>query len=120
MNYPNLEQLETICKKLIQKDKELNLPKTYQSYFEPDLFVQTWPRMCMAFDIDENGEGIFSSDAEISSFVTIMKEKALNLYFVFINDDFCYKIKNPNEIFFEDLKNRHMETLGNSAIYNLN
>lgn len=34
---------------------------------------------------------------------------------VFFNNDFGYMIENPNGLFFEDLRNRNMKSIGDIA-----
>lgn len=119
--YPNLESIELICLKQLNEDETFLKLKNDSKFFIPDItaqvFPQIWGSTNTAFDITANGHAAIGGCAMTTAYTVVMYESQSNIYFVFVNNKFCYKIKDPNEVFFEDLKNQNLTSLSKYEKY---
>lgn len=96
MNYPNLELLEY----QIRTKNRLNLP-----IFKAEMFCQTWT--------NTNGgmESFAGCDAFVDEYTTVFHECTTDTYYVCFGNRYAYSVLNPNEQFYEDLKNKDIKGL---------
>lgn len=119
--YPNLELIEYKCKiKAHELHKEV-LKDAIFPKFKIDTFMQTWGNTATGFDADN----VVSGQAFTDEYTTVCEmswckrteEKRFGwidaddkIYGVFFGNEMAYMLINPNEYFFEDLKNRNMSS----------
>lgn len=125
VRYPNLELIEY---KFWEKVKtEYGLSGHIIPEFKFDMFLQTWPNTATGFD----KEGCFSGQALTEEYTIVVElnmkawyrsEGTVNykkvdtvIYGVFFNNDLGYIVENPNDNFYEDLKNRNMKSIRDIA-----
>lgn len=85
--------------------------------YELECFPQWWGSTCAGFDITTNNEPIFSGSAMTKEYTTVVHEIRTETYWVFFGDRICYKVDNPTDDFYEDLKNRKMKNLSQAKKY---
>lgn len=114
--YPNLELLEYIAKQMFNKDesikKKLEEIRKNNRYavieFETEVFPQLWGSTCTGFDETEDGDLVMSGCAMTKAYTCVFHELLTDIYIVFFDDRPCYMVKNANQVFREDLKNRNL------------
>ena len=117
--YPNLELMEYQFMIALKDDSDyasiINKKKKTNKYivhsFEAEVFPQVWGDTGTAFDIMPDGSPTISGSAMTSAYTVVMHELLTDFYMVFVNNRPCYMVKNANEKFYEDLKNRDMASL---------
>ena len=126
MKYPDLELIEQTFK---EKVKE-----RYPSAFDAnrqwlkctaDMFMQTWSNTATGFDL----EPVYSGQAFTDEYTTVMelewyelsivdnKLHQKSLYGVFFGNKLAYILKNPNQKFEFDFRNRCMNSQKNARVY---
>ena len=116
---PNLELLEYKTQEMISSDSFLS--NEIRQYFKSSKFIvidlsckvfkQIWGSTCTAFDICDNGSFAVSGSAMTPAYTVVFEEPITSTYFVFVDNRFCYKVHNPSDEFFEDLKNCNLVSL---------
>lgn len=126
MKYPDLELIEQTFKEKV-KEK-------YPSAFDAnnqwlkctaDMFMQTWSNTATGFDL----EPVYSGQAFTDEYTTVMelewyelssvdnKLHPKSLYGVFFGNRLAYILKNPNQKFEFDLRDRCMNSQKNARLY---
>lgn len=124
---PNLELLEYQFKHILIKDPEWNKMfeeklantrdfinfdhKYFCINFDIEVFPQIWGSTTTAFDITKNGYPTIGGQAMTKAYTTVIKENFTEVYGVFVDNKLCYIATNPTEKFYEDLKNKNMQSL---------
>lgn len=119
-SYPNLELIEYKCKIAAFELHKNTLKDAIFTKFKIDTFMQTWGDTATGFDADE---GYCAGQAFTDEYTTVCemswckrdKEKRWvdipdRIYGVFFGNRMAYMFTNPNEKFFDDLKNRNMKS----------
>ena len=101
ISYPNLELLSYIFKQLVKEDKGF---KGIIDLNELDVkvFKQPWGSTALGFP----GVG---GCAMTSAYTTVICSDDYKYCAVFFGDRLAYLVKDPNKVFFEDLKNCSMK-----------
>lgn len=116
---PNLELIEYIGKQLLKNDdgfKNLFKEKTKNTKLRVPLdiemiaFMQMWGNTSTGFDVDDNGNPYISGQSMTEAYTVVLHERITDYYIVFFDGKPCYMISNPTEKFYEDLKDRNMES----------
>lgn len=113
------ERAKNILKEEIKKEYypfDEDTPKyIYDAYKYPDfdftMFSQVWGSTALGF----NGIG---GQALTKAYTVIAHEIHTNIALVFFEEEFAYLVKNPNELFKEDLENRNMKAVYEAFKYN--
>lgn len=126
MKYPNLE--------LIEKTFKEKVKEKYPSVFDAinqwhkctaDMFIQTWYNTATGFDL----EPVYSGQAFTDEYTTVMRLQWLersnidnklhtkSLYGVFFGNKLAYILRNENQKFEFDLKDRCMNSQKNAREY---
>ena len=107
IRYPNIDNIEHDFRMRV---KEVwNWPV---HEFSADMFVQLWPNTAGGFD----APGMVAMDAMTRECTTVVNclygaadaDDGGEIYAVYFGDRFAYIVKNANEKFFKDLRNRRM------------
>lgn len=116
--YPNLELLEYKVKQLLSQDKEfLSAVEAYKKDynkksaafdFDTTMFHQVWGSTCTGFDVAEDGSQAIGGSALTKEYTTILCETLTGSYIVCFGDRPCYKVTNPSEDFFNDMRQHRM------------
>lgn len=116
--YPNLELIEYKCKEAALTLHKDTLKDACYLICKVDVFQQTWANTATGFDID----CCFSGQAFTKEYTTVVEVKwhkkngkqyeAVEdvIYGVYFGNNIAYMFINPNDNFFEDLKNRDMKS----------
>jgi hypothetical protein len=119
LRYPNLELLEYKARLLFEKDedakakvKEIENKKkalgkdryTIRPEFDAIVFSQMWGSTSTGF-------GGFGGSAMTTEYTTIMREVNTNFYYVFFGSQFCYRVGEPTEQFYTDLRERNLKSM---------
>lgn len=114
---PNLElllykarQAEGQDRDFQQKLKDENI-YTVSLDYEVMCFPQWWGSTCTGFDATTDNDPVFSGSAMTKEYTTIVHEIITETYWVFFGDRLCYKVDNPTDEFYEDIKNYEMKSL---------
>lgn len=118
--YPNLELIEYKFKEFIASQEIDILKNSCFLKFRTDTFMQTWADTSTGFNIKSG----FAGQAFTDEYTTVIEMKWCtfesddrkkwhsneddSIYGVFFGNELAYVFLNPNERFFEDLKNRRM------------
>lgn len=126
MTYPNFDLIEYKFKDKVNKW----LPNTKFSLisFRFDTFMQTWSSTATGFADGSccSGQAFTDEYTTVCEMLSCERIKDENgwltkdnkkIYGVFFGNDLGYMIIDPNEQFFNDLKNRNMKSLGASDMY---
>lgn len=124
MKYPNLE--------LIEKTFKEKVKEKYPSAFDAnsqwckctaDVFIQTWSNRATGFDL----EPVYSGQAFTDEYTTVVTLEwyelsnnilcAKQIYGVFFGDKFAYMLKDPNQKFEFDFRDRCMNSQKNAREY---
>ena len=127
---PNLELLEYQFKHILIKDIEwnkkleekqantrelLNFNNKYSCLnFDIEVFPQIWGSTTTAFDITKEGYSTIGGQMLTKAYTTVVKETFTETYGVFVDNKLCYIVAEPTEKFYEDLKNKSMQSLKNA------
>ena len=125
--YPNLELLEYQFKHILIEDIEwnkkleekqantqnlLNFNNRYSCLnFDIEVFPQIWGSTTTAFDITKEGYPTIGGQMLTKAYTTVIKENFTETYGIFVDNKLCYIVTEPTEKFYEDLKNRSMQSL---------
>ena len=108
---------ELPCLPLIQerfwnaiKDKLTEEQKKYYHEFSMMMFKQTWGSTALGF-------GGFGGCAMTDAYTTVVIDMCSDYVGVFFGERIAYIINNPNETFYEDMRNRDMVEVSKSGIY---
>lgn len=82
----------------------------YYPDFEMTMFKQTWGSTALGF-------GGIGGQAMTSAYTTVVIENYSGWCGVFFGERLAYKIKNPNQKFYECIRNGHMVEVGKHSIY---
>lgn len=127
MKYPNLELVEkTFKEKAKERYPEIFETAAWKLYScEADMFSQTWSDTATGFDL----EGGCSGQAFTNEYTTVMtltwlelssvdnKLHPKSLYGVFFGNRLAYILKNPNQKFEFDFRDRCMNSQKNARLY---
>ena len=91
------------------KDKE-NFNIKYYPDFEMFMFPQTWGDTSLGF-------GGIGGQAITSAYTTVVTDNTSGWCGVFFNEGLAYTIKDPNQNFYEDLRNMNMRNVREHYIY---
>ena len=113
------ERAKNILKKEIIKEYKTldeNTPKqVYDAFKHPNfdfiMFSQVWGSTSLGFNT-------IGGQALTKAYTVIVHEIYANIALVFFEEEFAYLIKNPNELFKEDLENRNMKAVYEAFKYN--
>jgi hypothetical protein len=113
------ERAKNVLKKEIIKEYKTldeNTPKhIYDAFKHPNfdfiMFPQVWGSTALGFNT-------IGGQALTKAYTVIAHEIYANIALVFFGEEFAYLIKNPNELFKEDLENRNMKAVYESFKYN--
>ena len=128
---PNLELLEYQFKHILSGDTEWNkkleekkqantrniLNSNYKYFclsFDIEVFPQIWGSTTTAFDITKEGHPTIGGQMLTKAYTTVIKENFTETYGVFVDNKLCYIVTEPTEKFYEDLRNKSMQTLKNA------
>ena len=129
MTYPNFDLIEYKFKDKVNKERWANNIMFLLTTFKFDAFMQTWANTATGFDDGGCCAGQALTDeyttvCEMSWYEKVRGEDGRwhtsdegKIYGVFFGNDFGYAIMKPNELFFEDLKNRRMKSIASSDLY---
>lgn len=117
--YPNLELLEYIAQSMMRSDegfqKLMEEKRKKTRYLRPEweavVFPQIWGSTNTGFDVTEDGNPVMGGCAITKAYTTVMHERVTETYLVFFDGRLCYKVDNPSEMFYEDLKNGSLASL---------
>lgn len=126
MKYPNLELIEQTFKEKV-KEKYPSAFDTNNQWCKctADVFIQTWSNTATGFDL----EPVCSGQAFTDEYTTVMELTWLelsnidnkiypkSLYGVFFGNKFAYILKNPNQKFEFDFRDRCMNSQKNARLY---
>lgn len=107
---------ELPCLPLIQErflnciGSELKFQETKYPDFELTVFQQTWGSTALGF-------GGIGGCAMTDAYTTVIWENNSKIAGVFFGDRVAYIILQPNEKFWEDVKNKDMESVANKGKY---
>lgn len=104
---PNLELIQERFYNHIKP--ELSALKYYPE-FELTVFLQTWGSTTLGF-------GGIGGQAITSAYTTVIWEENTGFYGVFFGERLAYVIKNPNDLFIEDLRKQRMNECSKSGVY---
>lgn len=108
---------ELPCLPLIQerfwnaiKDELSDEEKKYYPEFEMNMFLQTWGDTSLGF-------GGVGGQAMTSAYTTVVTDVYSGWCGVFFGERLAYKIKDPNQKFYEDVHNGQMEPVSKKGVY---
>lgn len=108
---------ELPCLPLIQerfwnaiKDEMDEKEKKYYPEFEMTMFMQTWGSTALGF-------GGIGGQAITSAYTTIVSEVYSGWVGVFFGESLAYKINNPNQKFYEDIRDNNMQPTYKASVY---
>ena len=127
---PNLELLEYKFKHLLIKDIEWNKKleekqantREFLNFnhkdsclnFDIEVFPQIWGSTTTAFDITKENYPTIGGQMLTKAYTTVIKENFTETYGIFVDNKLCYVVTEPTEKFYEDLKNKSMQSLKNA------
>lgn len=92
------------------KDELSEEEKKYYPEFEMMMFKQTWGSTALGF-------GGIGGQAMTSAYTTVVMDMYTGWVGVFFGEKLAYKINNPNQKFYEDMRNGQMVEVFKSGIY---
>ena len=110
LGYPNLELLEYKAREALTKNPNFcgrHNPKEWNFDFEADVFSQVWGSTSLGF-------GGWGGQAFTKAYTTVMHEIVSYFFCVFFDRELAYTVFDANAEFFEDLKNRNLESVGSA------
>lgn len=118
-SYPNLELLEYKAQialfKLADFQTAWERKKENQGWvnLEMDAYVfpQIWGSTNCGFDLGQNGGAAIGGCAMTKEYTTVFHENITDSYLVFFGEIMAYRIAEPTEAFFEDLRARNLAAL---------
>ena len=84
--------------------------KKYYPEFEMTMFMQTWGSTALGF-------GGIGGQAMTSAYTTIVSEVYSGWVGVFFGESLAYKINNPNQKFYEDVRDNNMQPTYKASVY---
>lgn len=112
IEYPNLPLIEERFQNRIcdfEKFKNLKKTKNYPEY-DVTVFSQVWGSTALGF-------GGIGGCAMTKAYTTVIQEIHTGIFGVFFNNQLAYCIHSPSEKFYEDLRNKNMESLDHILLY---
>lgn len=127
MKYPNLELIEKTFKEKVKEKYPyiFNEANAVGHKYTADMFIQTWYNTATGFDL----EPVYSGQAFTDEYTTVMRLQWLErsnidnklhtkfLYGVFFGDKLAYILRNENQKFEFDLRDRCMNSQKNAREY---
>lgn len=126
MKYPNLELIEKTFKEKVGEKYPDIFNKTDERFhiYTADMFSQIWSNTATGFDL----EPLYSGQAFTNEYTTVMRLDYLIpinnnafvpklLYGVFFGNRLAYILRNPNQKFEFDLRDRQMKSQKNARKY---
>ena len=107
----NLPCLPLIQERFVQAVKLYAKETKYYPEIEMYMFPQMWGSTALGF-------GGFGGQAMTSAYTTVVNDVAYGYYGVFFGEKLAYLITEPNDKFFEDLKNQKMASVSECKKYN--
>ena len=126
MRLPNLELLYYKATQEFAKDEILvsDFMKSYEKVtgfkvrrtpvdfgFDCEVFKQTWGSTVTAFDVTSDGQPTIGGSAMTDAYTVVFLEHFTNTAIVCVDDRLCYMVRDMNDNFFEDLKDRNLASL---------
>lgn len=106
-NYDNIiKNIKEKCPNL--KDKNF-MPRF-------DTFIQMWGSTCLGFDVDDDGTPMMGGSMMTEAYTTVC-QLSDTLWIVCFNEEPCYAVTNPTDVFYEDVKNRCVASKSQSKRY---
>lgn len=117
--YPNLELIQYKFIQYASKEYGNIFYNMHGHKFIVDVFMQTWSSTATGFNLD----GCICGQAFTDEYTTVIKvrpmvieleakndfkDKENTIYGVFFGNDLAYLLLNPNEKFYDDLRNRNI------------
>ncbi len=84
--------------------------KKYYPEFEMTMFMQTWGSTALGF-------GGIGGQAMTNAYTTVVREEYSGWVGVFFGESLAYKINNPNQKFYEDMKDGNMQPTYKASVY---
>ena len=112
--YPNYQLIEYKTKTYLQAEFQNKLKERHQvegNKIEFHTFSQIWSNTATAFDINSNGQATIAGQAFTQAYTTVAYIPQFEIYYIFIANEPCYKVSNPTEEFFKDLKQLNLKPL---------
>ena len=75
------------------------------------MFAQTWGSTALGFNQ-------IGGSAMTTAYTVVLRLFNSDEYLVYMGGEFCYRVTNPNQSFFDDITNRTMESQGRISKYN--
>lgn len=110
LGYPNLELLEYKAREALMKNPNFcgrHNVKEWHFDFEADVFPQVWGSTALGF-------GGWGGQAITKAYTTVMHEIGSDFFCVFFDCGLAYTVFDAKAEFFEDLKNRNLESVGSA------
>lgn len=85
-----------------------------ETYMYPELEVEVFPQVWGSTALGLGGIG---GQAMTTAYTTVVSDCHTGWYSVFFGERLAYLIHNPNDIFFDDLKDRKMRPVYHSSVY---
>lgn len=111
INLPCLPLIQERFYNVIKDKEDFNIK--YYPEFEMHMFPQTWGDTSLGF-------GGIGGQAMTTAYTTVVIDNTSGWCGVFFNERLAYVIHNPNEKFFEDLRNGNMESVSRKVKYKMN
>ena len=109
-----LAQDETFLAKL-EEAKKRN--KFAHIYLDAHVFPQVWGSTCLGFDRMPDGSPAIGGQAMTKAYTTVFHEVGISdIYIVFFGDKPAYKVSDPTEEFFEDLRNHTLAPISQATL----
>lgn len=111
--FPNLRHLENLAWNEAEKILSEQKRKIWVPHTSVDLFLQVWPDTSCGLSTNPS---YFAGQILTEEYTSVFElrwmysdiSKEVRIYYVFFGNELAYYVINPNEKFFEDLKNRNM------------
>ena len=110
--YPSLDYLVNVSKKIIAdtpklmdklREKHRNKAVVSGLDFNLTVFSQLWGSSNTAFS-----DGSLSCSAMTEAYTVVVHERIMDIYFVFVDNRFCYAVQDANETFLKDFNERNL------------
>ena len=118
-SYPNLELLEYKAQDALikQADFQAAWERKKENHgwvaLEMDAYVfpQIWGSTNCGFDLTKNGGAAIGGCAMTKEYTTVFHENITDSYIVFFGEIMAYRVTEPTEAFFEDLRVRNLAAI---------
>ena len=121
--YPNLELLVYKAKCLLFKDQDFldryskRNSTNVSINCDVEVFPQWWGSTITGFDVLEDGSPAFGGSAMTKEYTTVIYDYITDIYVVFFGNRVCYLVKDYDEKFLNDLKDRCLLGLRDARKY---